>query len=99
MALPFSHFADLSTPCSAGLGLGLGSGSGSREIRSLSLGLLPHLPLPHPPTAKPAWTGKEPLGSPFNPHQEWRARGLLACEMSPPATPGLSGGSPLFLLP
>lgn len=54
-AFPFSHFTDLSAPCSATLGLGFGSGS--LERRSLSRGLLPHLP----PTAKPAWTGKEPL--------------------------------------
>lgn len=73
----FSHFTHLSAPCSAGLGLG----SGSFE-RSLSLGLS----IPTPPTEKPAWTGMGPW-SPSNAHQEWRAGGLLACEMSPPAIP------------
>jgi hypothetical protein len=47
------------------------------------------LATPASPTAKPAWTGKEPSGSLSNPHQKWWSRGLLACEMSPPATGSL----------
>lgn len=81
MALPFRFiFANLSTPCSVVCFVSEEDFSPSDSCHTR----------PSHCEANLDWEG--PPGSPPNARLERRARGLLACEMSPPATPGLFQG-------